>query len=393
MLCSRVVSADGLSVVVRTDRLNPMPQVRYGSEPAGGSSFQEESAMPDYRQGRIEVVAGTGVAGDQGDGGPARLAELFLPVALCLDAEGHLFISDYNSFSIRRVDAASQVITTVAGGMSEPDAWGGDFDPCEQALPDGQPAIWAALEASDLVVRGSRLYLALPEENRIRYVDFKTGRLFTLVGTGQAGCDGDGGPALTGELNEPNGICFDPAGNLYVADAENDRIRRVESASGLLHTVAGGGAQPICHVEEPIAALEAELIHPRCLLVLPDGTLVVGSENGVFRLDLVAGLIAPLVAGSGACEELSLGVDAMACDPQGNLFFTSSVQQVIWMLAPGGRELVRVVGSGCLGTECPEAGTAGAIDLASPRGLAVSNAGVLYFSDAGIYQAFRVVFD
>ena len=178
-----------------------------------------------------------------------------------------------------------------------------------------------------------------------------------------------------------------------MADAENNRIRRVDATSGLVHTVAGGGTQPICHVQDPVVAAEAELVQPRCLSVLPDGGLVVGGQNGVFRLDLVSGLIAPLVEGGGACEELTLGVDAVASDPQGNLFFTSSVAQVIWMLARGERELLRVVGSGCLGTECQEPEVAGAIDLASPRGLAVSGRGVLYFTDAGIYQAFRVEFD
>lgn len=351
--------------------------------------------MPDFRRARIRVIAGTGVSGGAGDGGPARLAELFSPVAICLDEDDHLFISDHNTFSVRRIDADSGVITTVAGGMADqPEELGGlEFDACEQVLSDGLPAVCAALEASALVAREGRLILALPDENRVRFVDLVSGRLYTLAGTGEPGFGGDGGPALTTQLNEPCGICIDPAGNLYVADAQNDRIRRIDAHSGLVTTVAGGGGELICEVRAPVLALEAELLRPSCVLANPLGELIVGGQAGVFRLDLHQGVIGPLVEGSGACDELTLGVDAMACDREGNLFFASSVSQAIWLLAHGAGELVRVVGSGCLGSECQEQTDATAFDLASPRGLAMSGDGVLYFTDAGIYQAFRVEFD
>jgi sugar lactone lactonase YvrE len=348
--------------------------------------------MDDLSAGDICVVAGTGEAGESGDGGPAERAALFSPGALCLDEQGSLFIADQNSFSVRCVDVAEGTIRTVAGGMAEPpgDETGiGGFDACEQALPDGAPAVCAAIDAADLAACAGRLLLALPDEHRVRYVELDSGRLYTLAGTGEPGFTGDGGPAREARFQEPAGIALDADGNLFVADSENDRVRRVGAAGGLVETVAGGGTSDPCRDDEPPAALEARLMRPRRLAVLPDGDLVIGSDAGVFCLERATRRLRPLVADRSACDELSLSIDAVDCDDRGNLFFASSLSQAILMLAAGSQRLVRVVGSGCLGQcECLEAPTA--VDLASPRGLVVGGDKRLYFSDAGVYRTFRV---
>ncbi len=348
--------------------------------------------MDDFSAGDIRVVAGTGEAGESGDGGPAERAALFSPGALCLDEQGHLYIADRDAFSVRYVDAADGTIRTVAGGMAESLAGSvdcADFDACQQALPDGAPAVCAAIDAADMVVRAGRLLLALPDEHRVRYVEFDSGRLYTLAGTGEPGFTGDGGPARAACFQEPAGIAFDADGNLYVADSENDRVRRVAAAGGLVETVAGGGTLDPCRSDEPPAAREARLVRPRRLAVLPGGELVIGSDAGVFRLERADRRLRPLVPDGDACDELTLSIDAVDCDDRGNLFFASSLSQAIWMLAAGSQRLVRVVGSGCLGQcECLEAPTA--VDLASPRGLVVSGDKKLYFSDAGVYRTFRV---
>ncbi len=165
--------------------------------------------------GVADTVAGTGTPGDFGDGGPARAAQLNLPGACAADARGNLFLADTNNHRIRRV-ASNGVITTVAGTGDA--GFSGD---------DG-PAVAARIRApiGVAVDDSGNLYFSDTGNHRIRLVT-PDGIIYTLAGQDAAGFTGDGGPAAAAQLNSPAGLFLDGAQNLYVADAGNNRVRRM----------------------------------------------------------------------------------------------------------------------------------------------------------------------
>jgi sugar lactone lactonase YvrE len=188
--------------------------------------------------GTITTVAGNGTEGFRGDGGPAVEAELDFPTGLALDRAGNLYIADTNNHRVRKV-AADRTITTVAGSGPTGYLQGG-------LAGDGGPATAARLARPFGLAMDSvgGLYIADGFNNRIRRVT-PGGTITTVAGSGptgylQGGLAGDGGPATTARLNFPRAVVLDAAGNLYVADALNHRVRRV-GPNGIIHTIAGSG--------------------------------------------------------------------------------------------------------------------------------------------------------
>ncbi len=244
--------------------------------------------------GVITTVAGTGESfgGFSGDGGPAIQAALYYPSGVALDGAGNLFIADTGNDRIRKVDSAG-VITTVAGagefGFAEAGGFGGD----------GGPAIQAALNyPSDVVADGAgNLYIADTDRSRIRKVD-AAGVISTVAGTGSFGFSGDGGPAVEAQLNHPADVTTDGAGNLYIADRYNDRIRKVDSA-GVISTVAGTGESFGGFSGDGGPAIQAALNYPRGVAVDGAGNLFI-ADTGNHRIRKVdsAGVIST-VAGTG----------------------------------------------------------------------------------------------
>src|SRR5215216_4951934 len=231
--------------------------------------------------GTITTVAGTGEAGFSGDGGPATKARLDFPSAVAVDREGNLYIADGLNYRIRKVDQDG-IITTFAGTgeaghsgdggpatsakLTEPDQMTFDargnlyfvdytsvrkIDPSGTITTvagtgrfgfsgDGGPAIQARFEANALALdREGNMYIADTENNRIRKVD-KEGIIHTIAGTGKEGYSGDGGPATEAALNLPTGIALDGEGNLFIACHHNSRVRKVDK-DGTITTVAGTG--------------------------------------------------------------------------------------------------------------------------------------------------------
>jgi DNA-binding beta-propeller fold protein YncE len=180
------------------------------------------------------VVTGTAPAKRfSGDGGPADQALLNFPTALVVDRAGHLYIADTLNHRVRRVDAVTGVITTVAG-LGQPRCSG-----------DGGLAVEAGLNepAALAVSEEGVLYIADQNNNRVRELDLTTGVIKTVAGTGMAEYNGDGMAATETGLAGPSGLDLAPDGTLYIADSFNGRIRVIDPGTGLIRTVAGDGGE------------------------------------------------------------------------------------------------------------------------------------------------------
>jgi sugar lactone lactonase YvrE len=172
--------------------------------------------------GVITTVAGNGASGYSGDGGPATSARLAAPSGVVVDAAGDLFIADYLNSRVRKVDP-SGVITTVAGNGVR--GYSGDGGPATSAQLNSPAGV--AMDAAGNLFIGDEI------NERVRKVD-PSGVITTVAGNGDSGYSGDGGPATSARLYFPTGVAVDAAGNLFIADYANDRVREVSVATTLL---------------------------------------------------------------------------------------------------------------------------------------------------------------
>jgi sugar lactone lactonase YvrE len=191
--------------------------------------------------GIINEYAGNGTPGFGGDGGPATSAELYSPRGIATDGGGNLYIADQTNNIVRRVDAATQVITTVAGNT----AILSNGRPAGGYSGDGGPATLAQLNTPFSVyvdVKGN-LFIADCGNNVVRRIDALTQKISTVAGDYSlgAGFSGDNGPATAAQLSCPAGLALDKFGNLYVADNGNYRVREVNGVTGIITTLAGNG--------------------------------------------------------------------------------------------------------------------------------------------------------
>ena len=342
--------------------------------------------------GVITTVAGTGEHGDGGDGGPAVNAQLRSPSGVAVDGAGNFYIADGDNHRIRKVDTAG-VISTVAGTGEREFRFGGFVGGFGG---DGGPATEARLWfPSGVAVDGAgHLYIADLGNDRIRKVD-SAGVITTVAGTGEFGSGGDGGPATEARLFSPSGVAVDGAGNLFIADARNDRIRKVDSA-GVITTVAGTGESGFSGDGGP--ATEAWLFSPRGVAVDGAGNLYIadGGNHRIRKVDS-AGVISP-VAGTGglgfgfgfsgdggpAVNAQLRSPRGVAVDGAGNLYIADGGNHRIRKVDSAG-VISPVAGTGEVGVRVRvqrrDGGPAVNAQLRSPRGVAVDGAGNLYIAD------------
>jgi sugar lactone lactonase YvrE len=332
--------------------------------------------------GVISTVAGTAFSGYAGDGGAANNARLATPQGIAIDVGGNLYISDSANARIRSVSSGNGTIATLVGG----------------ATGDGGPGIFAWLNQPSGVARDNagNTYVADTGNHRVRKVA-ANGTISTYAGTGLAGFSTDAGtPAAGAPLNGPHGLAVDAAGNLYIADGNNYRVRKVDT-SGNISTVAGNG---VCcgRTGDGGAATSAQIGVPYALAVDASGSLYIGDiNNNVVRKVTASGTIST-VAGNGiygysgdgglATSAAFREPYALAPDGSGNLYIADRYNSRIRMVDPGGT-VTTVAGNGnCCFTG--DGGPAANAALDSPAGLALDAAGNLYIADLGISRI-RVV--
>lgn len=247
-------------------QLNEPYEVRF--DKAGNMLFVEMQNQlvrkVDAKTGVISTVAGTGAKGFSGDGGKATAATMSSPHSITLDAADNLFIADIANHRIRKVDAKSNIITTIAGNG-------------ERKQPSTGPAAGKPmLGPRALFIDGETLWIALREGHAVWRMDLKSGMLTHVSGTGQKGFEGDGGPAKTATFNGPKGIAIGPDKCVYVADTENHAIRKIDLASGQISTVAGRGPDHKGATGDGGPATAATMDRPHGICLGPDGALYIG---------------------------------------------------------------------------------------------------------------------
>ena len=247
---------------------------------AAGNIYIADSGNHRIRRigidGNISTVAGTSARGFSGDGGPATQAQLALPLGVAVDGAGNIYIADYVFGYIRRVDAAGVISTVADGGRPTDvalDAAGNLYIAARSRIRkvntagvistvagtgeagysgDGGSAVQAQLNdiwgvavdgAGNLFIadRGNNSSIRRFDNSCIRRVDAVTGIITTIAGNENRGFSGDGGPAVLARLDSPADVALDAVGNIYIADARNHRIRRVDAVTGIITTIAGNG--------------------------------------------------------------------------------------------------------------------------------------------------------
>ncbi|MBM4002846.1 MAG: hypothetical protein FJ295_06090 [Planctomycetes bacterium] len=211
--------------------MNEPYEVRFDEQ---GNLFEVEMRNHVVRRigidGRITTIAGDGMPGFSGDGGPAIKARLQVPHGIVLDGKGHLYIADIGNHRIRRVVLRTGLIETFAGtGELAP--------PREGAAADQSPLPGPRAMATD----GRTLWVVLREGHAIWRIELDSRKLHHVAGTGKPGYSGDGGPAKDAAFHGPKGLAVDEQQNLFVVDSENDAIRLIDAKSGLVSTLGGIG--------------------------------------------------------------------------------------------------------------------------------------------------------
>jgi uncharacterized protein (TIGR03437 family) len=346
---------------------------------AGGNRIRKVSPS-----GIITTVAGNGVSGVSGDGGPATSATLFYPRGLAVDSSGSLFVADGSR--VRRVSPGG-IITTVAGNgtVCSPSA------PCPPPpAGDGGPATSVRLDAWSVTVDDvGNLFIVEFMYSRVRKVS-PGGIITTVAGKGTQGFAGDGGPATSAQFLNPTGVAVDGAGNLFISDNLNQRIRAI-SRDGIINTVAGTGyGQSCCYSGDGGPSGNAQLNAPWGVAVDSAGNVFIGdSGNGRVRKVSTEGIITTVAGGGNAypgdggpatSAQLS-SPGGLAMDGAGNLFIADLSDNRVRKVSPDGI-ITTVAGTGIDGYS-GDGGPATSAQLNVPIGVAVDSAGNLFIAENG----------
>ena len=361
----RKITGGVIATVAGTGTLNGPKGVAVDSAGNLYIADTENSRVRKVSNGVVTTVAGSGGPGFGGDNGAATSAQLFFPSGVAVDSAGNLYIADSANNRIRKV--SNGVIATVAGNGTP--GFSGDNGPATSAqlrTPYG-----VAVDSA------GNLYIPEPYNNRIRKVS--GGVIASVVGNSLSG---DNGPATSAQLSSPNGVAWDSAGNLYIADAS--RIRKV--SKGVITTVAGIGTYGYSGDNGP--ATSAQLDYPGSVAVDSAGNLYI-ADTGNHRIRMVSNGVITTVAGNGTrgfsgdngpATGAQLNYPgSVAVDSAGNLYIADSYNFRIRKVSGGA--ITTVAGNGAPGFGGGDNGPATSAPLSLPRGIAVDSADNLYIAE------------
>jgi trimeric autotransporter adhesin len=328
----------------------------------------------------ITTVAGDGYAGysELSENVPADSTGLYYPAAVAVDAAGDIYIADQKNNRVRKVSVKTGLIVTIAGnGSFKHYGFSGDgglADSAEISFPS-----YMAVDAA------GNVYITDTHNQRIRKVTAKTNIITTVAGTRDNGYSGDNGAATSAELSNPSAVAVDAAGNIYISDFGNNRIREVDAKSGIITTIAGNGTSG--YSGDGAAATAAELNNPRGLSVDAAGTVYV-ADFGNNCIRKISGGIITTIAGNGnsgysgdggaaASAQLN-SPTAVAVDAFGNIYISDTYNNRIRKVSSG--IITTVAGNGNKNYSGNN-GPATSASLNTPYGVALDASGNLYIAD------------
>ncbi len=336
----------------------------------------------------ITTIAGNGTASYSGDNGPATLAELYNPDAACVDDSGNVYIADQSNCRIRKINASTGVITTVAGDGTP--GFSGDGLAATNAELNGPAGV--------VVDSAGNLYIGDDNNGRIRKVTKSTGIISTIAGGGSnAGTDGvgDGGQATDASLDAPLNLALDDSGNIYIADHYHERVRKITVSTGIITDIAGNGT--LGYSGNGGQATAAELYYPEATAMDDSGNVYIADQwNNVVRKVTVKTGIITNAAGNGNSgysgdggqatdAELDI-VSGVAVDGSGNIYIADERNNVIREVTKSTGIINTIAGDGFdqgtwNGGFSGDGGSAIAAELNQPYGITVDACGNVYIGD------------
>lgn len=330
----------------------------------------------------IDTVAGTGVRGFSGDGGPATQAQINDPFGVVRGPDGALWFCEYGGQRVRKITPDGKIHTVAGSGKTGYEG-------------DGGPALQAAFNKPHEIRfdKAGNLFIVDMVNHAVRRVDAKTQVITTFAGTGTAGYSGDGGPANKAQFKQPHSIQFGPDGNLYICDIGNHVIRKVDMKTGIISTFAGTGKAGATPDGSPIDG--TPLKGPRSLDFDAQGNLWLATREGnqVFKFDLKAGKIhhvagtgAKGFTGNGGPAKLATlsGPKGIAIDAAGNAWLADTESHSVRMIEAKTGKLLLMAGTGEKG-DGPD-GDPLKCKMARLHGIFVDKDGAVYIGDSETHR-------
>jgi len=273
----------------------------------------------------VSIVAGIGIAGFSGDGGAAVWAQLNFPRDIAIDSKGNIYIAESDNKRIRKIDAIGNISTFAGDGTTN--------------LKNNESATSSGIGAPYGVVVDCKdnVYIAVPGYNMVRKID-TNGIITTIAGGNHIGYSGDEGPATAAQLDHPNSVEVDSSGDIYIADTRNHCIRKIDTATGIINTIAGNGSAGYFGDGGPATA--AKLNYPSDVAVDSSGNIYVadGQNNVVRKIDAITGKI-NTIAGNGIAGYSGDGGNAKSAtlnyptkveiDGKGNIYIVLPLNSMI----------------------------------------------------------------
>lgn len=332
----------------------------------------------------VVTILGTGKPGWSGDDGPAVKALCNEPFGVVVGPDQGIYVCETKSHVIRRIDPKSQIATTVAGTLGK-SGYAGDGGPATQAL------LFEPYEIR-FDKQGNMFFVEMRGEI-VRRVDARTGIISTVAGNGKPGFSGDGRPAVKAQLKQPHSIVLDDAGQMFICDIGNHRVRKVDLSTGVIETFGGTGDKKPTPDGSPVKG--TPLNGPRALDFDPAGALILALREGnaVYRIDLkamtyqhLAGTGKSGYSGDGGPAKLAqlAGPKGVSLSKEGDIYLADTESHTIRVIRKATGTIETLVGDGKEG-DGPD-GDPRKCRLARPHGVYVDSNGNVYIGDSNNHR-------